>query len=208
MQDFNYWKFGCMEITLEISCCKFPAPSNLRFLWEDNRVSLIEYLKLANIGVRGIVRYSNNEPAKGLSVQIDSREPIFKTNEHGEFYRLLLPGTYRLKIMFNCDTVVYERQVQITEQSPLVRLDITLSQSLQEKAKSHHLTRFALFCSKSLRPIECSSSKLNPSTIFDFTTFISNINRSKSLYTNLFSLSFIKTVLFVYTNYIFMHLNA
>lgn len=37
MQDYNYIEHGCMELTLEISCCKFPNPRNLHQYWEDNR---------------------------------------------------------------------------------------------------------------------------------------------------------------------------
>lgn len=37
MQDYNYVWGGCMEITLELSCCKYPPASELPKYWEDNR---------------------------------------------------------------------------------------------------------------------------------------------------------------------------
>ena len=37
MQDFNYVVAGVMEITLEVSCCKFPPRSMLRHFWEENK---------------------------------------------------------------------------------------------------------------------------------------------------------------------------
>lgn len=37
MQDYNYVWHGCMEITLEISCCKYPPASDLPRYWEENR---------------------------------------------------------------------------------------------------------------------------------------------------------------------------
>jgi carboxypeptidase M len=37
MQDFNYVWHGCMEVTLEISCCKFPAADDLPRYWQENK---------------------------------------------------------------------------------------------------------------------------------------------------------------------------
>ncbi|XP_069669162.1 carboxypeptidase D-like isoform X4 [Periplaneta americana] len=37
MQDYNYIYHGCMEITLEISCCKYPFAQELPKLWEENK---------------------------------------------------------------------------------------------------------------------------------------------------------------------------
>lgn len=37
MQDYNYIWHGCMEITLEVSCCKFPYAAHLPRLWDDNK---------------------------------------------------------------------------------------------------------------------------------------------------------------------------
>lgn len=38
MQDYNYVWYGCMEITLEVSCCKYPPAHELPRYWEDNKV--------------------------------------------------------------------------------------------------------------------------------------------------------------------------
>ncbi|KAF2892153.1 hypothetical protein ILUMI_14020, partial [Ignelater luminosus] len=38
MQDFNYVWHGCMEVTLEVSCCKYPPAKELPRYWEDNKV--------------------------------------------------------------------------------------------------------------------------------------------------------------------------
>jgi len=37
MQDYNYIFHGCMELTLEISCCKYPFAKELPKMWNDNR---------------------------------------------------------------------------------------------------------------------------------------------------------------------------
>ena len=147
MQDFNYWAFGCMEITLEIACCKFPAASELSNLWLENKKPLIEYLKNANKGIRGVVKYANGQPAEFVSVQFDSREPIFKTNENGEYYRVLLPGTYKLTIMLNCKKV-YETNVEISSNEKLLVFNVTLSSEIYELSKQFTLNKHSIFCSK------------------------------------------------------------
>jgi hypothetical protein len=50
MQDYNYIKHGCFEITLEISCCKYPMPGNLTRFWALNRDAMISLLKAAHAG--------------------------------------------------------------------------------------------------------------------------------------------------------------
>ena len=37
MEDFNYAYTNCLEIAVELSCCKFPPESQLNEHWNDNR---------------------------------------------------------------------------------------------------------------------------------------------------------------------------
>lgn len=50
MQDYNYIWGGCMEITLEISCCKYPKFHRLPQFWTDNKHALLKYLGEAHQG--------------------------------------------------------------------------------------------------------------------------------------------------------------
>lgn len=52
MQDFNYVFTNCFDVTLELSCCKFPKASMLPNEWARNKRSLLEYMKLVHIGVK------------------------------------------------------------------------------------------------------------------------------------------------------------
>lgn len=48
MQDYNYIFHGCMEITLEISCCKYPLAQELPVLWDENREVCIHFSLLSS----------------------------------------------------------------------------------------------------------------------------------------------------------------
>lgn len=50
MQDYNYVWGQCFEITLELSCCKYPPAEQLEKFWRDNKVALIEYIKQVHLG--------------------------------------------------------------------------------------------------------------------------------------------------------------
>lgn len=50
MQDYNYVWSQCFELTLEVSCCKFPPAGELPALWMDNRKSLLAYIQQVHLG--------------------------------------------------------------------------------------------------------------------------------------------------------------
>jgi len=50
MQDYNYIWGQCFEITLELSCCKYPKADQLEQFWNDNKAALIEYMKQVHLG--------------------------------------------------------------------------------------------------------------------------------------------------------------
>ena len=44
MQDYNYIYAGCLEVTLEISTCKYPNAAELETYWNENDNALLVYL--------------------------------------------------------------------------------------------------------------------------------------------------------------------
>lgn len=58
MQDFNYIYSNCFEITIELTCCKFPSASVLSDEWEYNRESMLTYMESVHMGIKGRSCYS------------------------------------------------------------------------------------------------------------------------------------------------------
>jgi len=98
MQDYNYVEVGAMEITLELSCCKYPYRHDLPNYWRDNKKALIAYLGEVHRGVRGFVVDPNSNGVPHARLKIKGREIGFRTSSRGEFWRILLPGTYTLEV--------------------------------------------------------------------------------------------------------------
>lgn len=95
MQDFNYAFSNCFELTIELSCCKFPAASSLPSEWARNKRPLLELLKQAHIGIKGLVHDASGYPIPDATIVVSGLEdkPI-RTSKRGEYWRLLTPGIY------------------------------------------------------------------------------------------------------------------
>lgn len=100
MQDYNYVYSNCFEITLELSCCKFPNARTLANEWALNKRSLIEYMKQIHFGVKGLVMDMNRNPIADAEILIEGLEnkPI-RSTVRGEYWRLLEPGKYNIQVL-------------------------------------------------------------------------------------------------------------
>ncbi|XP_065347148.1 carboxypeptidase D-like isoform X3 [Cloeon dipterum] len=151
MQDFNYVWNGCMEVTIEMSCCKYPARSQLPKFWEQNRLPLVKYLAEAHRGVQGFVQDENGNPIEKASLKVKSREVGFHTTKYGEFWRVLLPGQYILSVFAEG---YYPREVEfaVVEQHPTL-LNVTL---VAGAGKSNNVEPYTFFNPGSFAPVTFS----------------------------------------------------
>ncbi|XP_053678479.1 carboxypeptidase M [Anopheles nili] len=131
MQDFNYVWHGCMEVTLEVSCCKFPPAYELRKYWDDNQLSLIKFLAEAHRGVQGFIMDPTGNPIERAQLKIKGRDIGFTTTKYGEFWRVLLPGVYKLEVYAD-GFVPKDVDFMIVEQHPTL-LNVTLQPSKRTK---------------------------------------------------------------------------
>ncbi|GJQ71584.1 hypothetical protein Trydic_g11287 [Trypoxylus dichotomus] len=99
MQDYNYFKHGCMELTMEISCCKIPKVADLPELWEQNKEAFVAYALKANQGVTGLVldKYTK-QSIRNATLHVVGRDMAFHSDANGRFWRILLPGNYKISV--------------------------------------------------------------------------------------------------------------
>lgn len=97
MQDWNYVWMGGKEVTIELDNTKWPASSRLESLWQENRLAMRYYLLEARYGVRGVVTDSITGLPVRANIQLGTIPYLtFSSAFHGEYYRVMWPGTYSL----------------------------------------------------------------------------------------------------------------
>lgn len=96
MQDVNYLISNCFEITLELSCCKYPRSSKLLSEWQKNKEALLTYMEEVHKGIKGYVRNVNGYGIKGAVIHVIGLKHNITTAHYGDYWRLLVPGNYSI----------------------------------------------------------------------------------------------------------------
>nr|XP_004661522.1 probable carboxypeptidase X1 isoform X2 [Jaculus jaculus] len=95
MNDFSYLHTNCFEVTVELSCDKFPHESELPQEWENNKDALLTYLEQVRMGIAGVVQDKDTELGIADAViAVDGINHDVTTAWGGDYWRLLTPGDY------------------------------------------------------------------------------------------------------------------
>merc|ERR1719228_2318193 len=133
MQDFNYLFSNCMELTVELSCCKYPNEDTLQGHWEDNIEALLGYIEAVQAGVRGIVSMEDGSPVADANIEVAGIDKNITTSYFGEYWRLLAPGKYCIRAVSSDDSIVTnweEISVSELDSKKHVRVDFKLSEKV------------------------------------------------------------------------------
>uniref|UniRef100_A0A8C5PNV7 Carboxypeptidase E n=1 Tax=Leptobrachium leishanense TaxID=445787 RepID=A0A8C5PNV7_9ANUR len=101
MQDFNYLYTNCFEITLELSCNKFPRQEELEREWFGNREALITYIEEVHQGIKGMITDENNNGIANSVISVNGINHDVTSGKGGDYFRLLLPDTYSVTASAN-----------------------------------------------------------------------------------------------------------
>jgi len=99
-QDYmNYWHH-CREFTLEVSYVKLLDSDRLPDFWNYNKEAMLSFIENINQGVRGIVTNTDGEPLEATITVVGydrDNSHIITNPSHGNYYRMVAPGSYTLK---------------------------------------------------------------------------------------------------------------
>ena len=98
MEDYNYLHSNCFEITMELSCCKYPMRSELPKEWSNNKEAMMKYMEASHWGMKGVVRDDSGAPVNKAVIRVQGINHNITTTEQGEYWRLLIPGTYTVSV--------------------------------------------------------------------------------------------------------------
>jgi hypothetical protein len=97
LQDWSYHATSGLDITIECSVNKSPPKNQLPTFWNDNRNSLLYFIRQSGWGVQGIVTDSlTGLPINWASVTPFGIDKPVYTDSIGDYHRMLMTGQYDL----------------------------------------------------------------------------------------------------------------
>ncbi|XP_059098087.1 carboxypeptidase E-like [Tigriopus californicus] len=141
MQDFNYLSSNDFEITLELGCDKYPPASQIKFEWDDNKQSLLEFIWLSHAGLKGLVidgQTGHGIPNANIHVRNITRvgkyerrstdiDHDIRSVHNGDYWRLLTPGEYEITVEapgYAPQSKLVEVDRHVHEEAPILNFEL------------------------------------------------------------------------------------
>ncbi|CAF3095078.1 unnamed protein product [Rotaria sp. Silwood2] len=141
MQDFNYLHSNTFEITLELSCCKYPSVEDgiLQKEWDNNKEALLSYMEMSHLGIKGFIRDTETQTGiSGALIQVEGVLHPVRSVKHGVYWRLLLPGLHNITVTASGYLPQTKFNVNVTNENltSAFRLDFNLQPAFQDTSSS------------------------------------------------------------------------
>ena len=92
MQDWNYLKAECLELTIEMGCQKYPPAERLSKYWNEHLSSILYFINSIHTGVKGFVKDSNGLPLQNAIISVEGIDMNVTSKYMGDYWRLLVPS--------------------------------------------------------------------------------------------------------------------
>jgi len=122
-QDFMTFWHSAREVTIELTSTKTPPASMLGDLWRWNRNALLDFMGHARDGLHGVVTGPDGEPLDavvelvGLDSALDNSF-VATDPEVGDYHRLVLPGSYTIRISADGYNPAVYHSVEVPTDAP------------------------------------------------------------------------------------------
>jgi len=202
LKDFSYMFTNNLEISLELTCCKFPSRYFLLREWENNKQSLINFIQQVHTGIKGVVFGADGNPAENADIVVwnpdgSRRTKNVTTFATGEFWRMVIPGNrinsvYKIQAFYDdCEGsgrryASLQHKVLVTKRSPLVTKNLFMRHvgfcGISNLAQTDNVNRIVLDFVAQQRGRETSRPAYT-----DYSDYYQNINFDDELEDYVFS---------------------
>jgi len=110
MQDWNYLNTNCFEITVELGCDKYPVLDELPKYWNENRIAMVDFIYEVHKSLHGFVLNTDGSPIQDATIEIKGIDHMVKSNKDGDYWRLLAPGNYTLRV-YTANHKLFEQNI-------------------------------------------------------------------------------------------------
>ncbi|CAL4060287.1 unnamed protein product, partial [Meganyctiphanes norvegica] len=140
MQDWNYLNSNCFEITVEMSCQKYPPTADLPRYWLENKNSLLAYMEQVHIGVKGFVLDENNNGIRNATISVEGIDHDLISAADGDYWRLLVPGKHAITV----HAEGYEEQTKVVDVPHLWATQVNFTLKQDDSQQWSHDEDFAI----------------------------------------------------------------
>jgi len=112
MQDWSYYWYDDLQFTIELSDTKWPEYNQINYYYQENKEALLSFMEKAHQGLGLILSNSQTEGTVKVWREVSGQwEDLGEYGiRHGEFYKILEAGNYKIKIVNS--NIEFQRQVE------------------------------------------------------------------------------------------------